>query len=238
MNTDSFFDWWDKSDPYLKFIRIRNDNTFIEVARTEVIQNNLNPSWKQVEMSKTKLISGMGKFKIECWDWEDGGEQKHQFIGEVFVQAETLAKMTGPLEFTLFNRNHKKPGVLVLEQMSEVTIPTFMDYLKGGQELNLSIAIDFTASNGSVSSPSSLHYMDPYKPNQYQAAINAVSQILLNYDSDKRIPCYAFGGKPRFQNFFSNTVNHCFPLSGNPSQLEAFGVEHLMEMYKMALASI
>jgi len=29
MNTDSFFDFWDKSDPYLKFIKIRSDNTFI-----------------------------------------------------------------------------------------------------------------------------------------------------------------------------------------------------------------
>ena len=34
LNTDSMFDFWDKSDPYLKFIKIRDDNTFIEVART------------------------------------------------------------------------------------------------------------------------------------------------------------------------------------------------------------
>lgn len=47
----------------------------------------------------------------------------------------------------------------------------------------------------------------------------AISRILLNYDSDKKIPCYAFGGKPRFPNFMSNTVSHCFPLSGNPALL-------------------
>ena len=34
MNTDSFFDFWDKSDPYLKFLKIRSDNSFIEVHRT------------------------------------------------------------------------------------------------------------------------------------------------------------------------------------------------------------
>jgi len=28
-NVDSFFDFWDKSDPYLKFLKIREDNTFI-----------------------------------------------------------------------------------------------------------------------------------------------------------------------------------------------------------------
>ena len=29
MNTDSFFDFWDKSDPYLKFLKIRSDNSFL-----------------------------------------------------------------------------------------------------------------------------------------------------------------------------------------------------------------
>lgn len=41
MNTDSFFDFWDKSDPYLKFLKIRTDNSFIESGRTEVVNNNL-----------------------------------------------------------------------------------------------------------------------------------------------------------------------------------------------------
>ena len=29
MNTDSYFDFWDKSDPYLKFLKIRDDNSLI-----------------------------------------------------------------------------------------------------------------------------------------------------------------------------------------------------------------
>lgn len=33
-NVDSFFDFFDKSDPYLKFMKVRQDNTFIEIART------------------------------------------------------------------------------------------------------------------------------------------------------------------------------------------------------------
>lgn len=28
-NVDSFFDFFDKSDPYLKFLKIRGDNTYI-----------------------------------------------------------------------------------------------------------------------------------------------------------------------------------------------------------------
>ena len=42
------FDFWDKSDPYLKFLKIRTDNTFIEGGRTEIIKDNLNPNWKPI----------------------------------------------------------------------------------------------------------------------------------------------------------------------------------------------
>lgn len=28
-NVDSWFDFWDKSDPYIKFFKIRNDESFI-----------------------------------------------------------------------------------------------------------------------------------------------------------------------------------------------------------------
>lgn len=48
INTDSWFDWWDKSDPYLKFLKIRKDNTFVEVTRTAVVMNDLNPKWDPV----------------------------------------------------------------------------------------------------------------------------------------------------------------------------------------------
>ena len=45
MNTDSWFDWWDKSDPYLKLLKIRKDKTLIEAMRTEIKKEDLNPVW-------------------------------------------------------------------------------------------------------------------------------------------------------------------------------------------------
>lgn len=49
--------------------------------------------------------------------------------------------------------------------------------------MNFTVAIDFTASNGNPSNPSSLHYLNPYgSPNQYSAAIMAVGEIIQDYD--------------------------------------------------------
>jgi len=48
--------------------------------------------------------------------------------------------------------------------MSRIVIQkkeSFLDYLFGGCEISLQIAVDFTASNGPPQNPSSLHYFDP-----------------------------------------------------------------------------
>ena len=55
MNTDSFFDFWDKSDPYLKIKKIRTDNSQVVIHTTEVIQNNLNPNWRQFYLNYYRL---------------------------------------------------------------------------------------------------------------------------------------------------------------------------------------
>lgn len=56
-NTDSWFDFWDKSDPYIKFLKIRDDNSFVEVQRTEWIKDTLDPTWRPIEIQGSRLIN-------------------------------------------------------------------------------------------------------------------------------------------------------------------------------------
>ena len=72
---------------------------------------------------------------------------------------------------------------------------TFVDYLKAGVQLGLSIAIDFTGSNGNPNDPRSLHYISGQEPNQYERAIYACGNIMAYYDYDQLFPCYGFGAK-------------------------------------------
>lgn len=80
-NVDSVFDFWDKSDPYLKFIRKRGDGSKVVVATTEVIKDSLNPSWRPISIQLDRLTGGdlKTRFAIECWDEEE--ESEHQLIG-------------------------------------------------------------------------------------------------------------------------------------------------------------
>jgi hypothetical protein len=66
----------------------------------------------------------------------------------------------------------------------------------------------------------------------------AIGNIMLNYDYDKRIPAFGFGAKLKFPMMSSNIVSHCFPLSGNPQQIEAVGLDGLMMMYRNAQTQV
>jgi hypothetical protein len=66
---------------------------------------------------------------------------------------------------------------------------TFIDFLKSGVEIGLSVAIDFTNSNGNPSDPSSLHYIYGREPNQYERAICSCGNILSYYDYNQFYPC-------------------------------------------------
>lgn len=105
-------------------------------------------------------------------------------------------------------------GFLMKERLS------FVDYLRSGLQVSLSVAIDFTGSNGTPTDPRSLHYMGP--SNQYEAAIWQVGSILEPYDSDRMFPTFGFGGIPQYMGMSS--ASHCFAMNGNPANPEIYGV--------------
>uniref|UniRef100_A0A8C6KXR2 Copine 8 n=1 Tax=Nothobranchius furzeri TaxID=105023 RepID=A0A8C6KXR2_NOTFU len=111
---------------------------------------------------------------------------------------------------------------------------TFLDYIKGGTQINFTVAIDFTASNGNPAQPTSLHYMSPYQLNAYAMALKAVGEIIQDYDSDKMFPALGFGAKlPP-----DGRVSHEFALNGNPQNPYCTGIDGVMEAYYQSLKSV
>ena len=72
--------------------------------------------------------------------------------------------------------------------------PSFVEYLKSGWQISLSVAIDYTYSNCPIDDTSSLHYLRPNYPTQYEQALKSVGEVLEPYDSDKNFDVYGFGG--------------------------------------------
>jgi len=129
---------------------------------------------------------------------------------------------------------YKNSGLLHVNNCELELRPTFLDYISNGTELAFTVAIDFTASNGSPQDPHSLHYNDPTgAPNQYITAIKAVGDIIQDYDSDKLFPALGFGARiPP-----SGQVSHEFFLNLTQDPY-CSGVDGILAAYHQSLNSV
>jgi hypothetical protein len=97
--------------------------------------------------------------------------------------------------------------------------------------------IDFTASNGDYTEPTSLHCNDLRK-NQYLTTLKTVTNILLAFDHDKRVELFGFGGVPEYPNLRSYDTDHCFPMTGDTKNTSALGLEGIIKTYKDSLEHV
>ncbi|XP_016147964.1 copine-4 [Sinocyclocheilus rhinocerous] len=236
-------DFFSKSDPFLEIYRENDDNTQQLVHRTETVMNNLNPAWKTFKTSLNSLCSGDHERILKCtvWDWDSNG--KHDFIGE--FQA-TFKEMRSAMDgkqvqwecinpkYKVKKKNYKNSGIVILNQCKIIKMHSFLDYIMGGCQIQFTVAIDFTASNGDPRNSCSLHYIHPYQPNEYLKALVAVGEICQDYDSDKMFPAFGFGARipPDFK------VSHDFAVNFNEDNPECAGIQGVVEAYQNCLPKI
>ncbi|KAI3951061.1 hypothetical protein MKW92_031589, partial [Papaver armeniacum] len=217
-------DLFSKSDPFLRISRIA-EGVNIAISKTEVVDNNLNPTWRPVCLTSQQFGSKDTPLVIECFDFNSSGN--HELIGKIQKSVDELEKLyVGKVGENLQiqssrNGNVKKlKGQLFVDKFIQKTQYSFLDYISSGFELNFMVAVDFTASNGEPHSPTSLHYIDPSgRLNAYQQAILEVGEVIQFYDSDKRFPAWGFGGRPA-----NDVVSHCFNLNGSRGDPENFSL--------------
>ncbi|KAG2695390.1 hypothetical protein I3760_07G011200 [Carya illinoinensis] len=231
-------DLFSKSDPFLRVSRIVESGGSIPICKTEVVNNNLNPTWKPLCLSMQQFGSKDNPLIIECFDFNSSGN--HVLIGKLqksVADLEKLHKGRSGADLTLTSHHgHEKvlKGQLFVDQFCEKEEYSFLDYISSGFELNFMVAVDFTASNGNPRNPDSLHYIDPSgQLNSYQKAIIDVGEVIQFYDSDKRFPAWGFGGRTS-----DGTISHCFNLNGSAGGFEAEGVEGIMTAYTSALHNV
>ncbi|XP_028265624.1 copine-9 isoform X4 [Parambassis ranga] len=235
-------DFFGKSDPFLVFYRSNEDGTFTICHKTEVIKNTLNPVWQPFTIPVRALCNGDydRTVKVEVYDWDRDGS--HDFIGEFTTSYRELSR--GQNQFNVYEvlnpkkkgkkKKYVNSGTVTLLSFKVESEYTFVDFIRGGTQLNFTVAIDFTASNGNPSQPTSLHYMSPYQMNAYAMALKAVGEIIQDYDSDKLFPAYGFGAKlPP-----DGKISHAFPLSGDGDNPNCVGIEGVLEAYFQSLRTV
>lgn len=227
----------------------------VKVYRSNVARNELNPMWDEALLDIESVCNGDldRAIKVTILDHRRNGKHKHMGEFETTVNG-LVSSMIGndngdALGFSIRNKHGKEiaecfPVIVKVQDLSEeqnslessVQAPEFIDYLTGGCEINLAVAIDFTSANGDPRQPKSLHYLHRHHHlhrhstefNDYEKAIFAVGSILARYDYDQKFPVWGFGAR------FDGVVRHCFRCG---SEHEVEGVVGVLEAYRSVFRS-
>jgi len=108
--------------------------------------------------------------------------------------------------------------------------PKFIDYITGGLELQLSVAVDFTGSNGDPRKPGTLHYIDRQmgQLNDYEKALSSVGSVIGKYDHDQKYQILGFGAK------YGGIIRHCFQLGPTA---DVRGIRGMIDAYRNTFKS-
>lgn len=140
---------------------------WIKVYRSETrtgVRFNISP----IKITASKLCSGQYGLPLKFRLMQFVSNGSHKFKAECLMTVNDFLQ-NGIRQWNMINsrKNQKQANLLLINYTKEINY-AFIDYLRGGMDINLITCIDFTGSNGIPSNPSSLHYM----PNRVDAPLN------------------------------------------------------------------
>jgi vacuolar-type H+-ATPase subunit F/Vma7 len=218
------------NDPFFVIAKSSEGGHFVPVFQSEV---NRRMTWRPFRISYQALCNADADRPIRITFFDYRSYTAAVPIGHYDT---TFARMSESLGQTVKIVDTKGVvyGEFVFADISMVHKYSFYDYLRGGFQLNLMVAIDFTGSNLDPEDPRSLHHLSPNGDslNQYEQCIAAVGEVLCPYDSDQLFPVMGFGAK------ISGNVSHCFPLTFNSEAPDVHGLAGIQQVYRHALPQI
>eukprot|EP01135_Chromosphaera_perkinsii_P003710 Nk52_evm28s252 gene=Nk52_evmTU28s252 len=229
------------STEYLYFVINKKigKNEWEDVYSSEVLTLKKNGTWDVVTLSMEFLCDKdkYKELKIEIFEFKNLYESN--FLGHFITSVHEMKEKSNALSWNAidpevkFKNEESKRHVRVdLVEASIESDHTFLEYISGGCKINFSIAIDFTTSNGEMSSEKSLHYFDITRPNRYMRAIAATSKVIQHYDKgSKMIPVYGIGAIP----MGGNKPSFDFALNGSKDNPKCDGLVGTLSAYQMAL---
>lgn len=221
--------------PMFYLSRLMENGVFQKVYCSDFAEGT-NVNWDTVIISSQDLCNGDLSRPIMFELYDHHSRKTHKLIGNFKFSIEQITEKNQEkfeiLDLTNQKFDYRNSGIIIVSNVQVNRKYSFLEYISAGSQINLIIAVDFTSSNGNQLLTDSLHYISPSKQNQYQSALQSVGEILLNYDSDKLVPMFGFGGK------VNEKLSHFFPLNFNIQNPSVHGMDGIMKTYEKALNSV
>ena len=107
-----------------------------------------------MQIGTTDLCKDQIELEVKIEFFRSVPSGRHRNLGQLTLSLAQLKE--GTMEYAL----ERKKGTMHLNNLTVERQHSFLEYVFGGCEIDLSIAIDFTLSNGQPTSTGSLHNMN------------------------------------------------------------------------------
>ena len=128
-----------------------------------------------------------------------------------------------------FNIDLKQLSVRWTAAQAVPITATLNDFIDRGGQLDFSVAIDFTSSNGSPLQPGTLHFQSDEALNDYEETITSIGNAVDKYNTSAEYCVWGFGAK-----FGDGVVRHLFQCG--PDQTVK-GVQGVLDAYRSVFRS-
>lgn len=214
----------------------RGNHVWKPVYKSELKSSNNNRNQAQFEFNQFSLLvqdlcGGDRDKEIKVEFFQSSKNGRHKNLGSALFTVNEV-KDDANTELSLVKQKGAK---LTFNKLVFQKRNSFLEYIFGGCELNLAIAIDFTLSNGKPTDRDSLHNLNINR-NEYYKALTSVGKILEFYDTDKQFPLLGFGA--RLNLGCRQFDSHCFALNGNICNPECDGLDGVLGAYRKALNNV
>jgi hypothetical protein len=138
------------------------------------------------------------------------------------------------IELTLLN------GLKAFIKCTVENHPTFISYLRSDMNINLTIGIDFTGSNGHYKDKPSYHYLDGGM-NNYEKAIRSCGDIVAHYDNHQLFPVFGFGFcfiDSDLNNFEGKYTDFNYPINCNTENPKIQYIDGVLKEYRKFITKI
>lgn len=241
-------EWFKSCDPFLMisvagngYGKMGNPSTYPSDCWKNIkkvnygISNGTVPNFfdLRIDSDKIKYDDIHHYMRVEVWDHSKANE--HQLVAFGFF---SIAQLDSTLKkVPLITEKNKPAGNLSVDRFEKVKSLDLNDCIVNGTEFDISIAVDFTISNGAASNPNSFHQLSGF--NHYRKAMELILDVMFNFDKEEKVALYGFGAKIKgIKEFDEEEINHCFPLSGDPKRVTVTGIEAAVKAYESIVPSL
>jgi hypothetical protein len=208
LNTNIFF-----------FLKYSDGDNFITKYKSEIKRTEPTMTYDTIQIPSSLMGDFNNPLEIEILQYNNNDYQV--LCGHII----NLNRLLNQEKEVIINDLTGRPLIKLINHTTVTKNYTFLDYIRGGLQIALTIGIDFTASNKQPNEYSSLHYIGDHTPNSYEKAIRYCGDIVAYYDYDQLFPVYGFGA------IVSGQVNHCFNLNLKEDP-NINGIDEVLQFYR------